>query len=281
MEVFTQAESIAAYVRHLRQTDRRIGFVPTMGALHAGHLSLLNRCRAENDTTVASIFVNPTQFNDPGDLARYPRMPEQDVAKLEQAGCHALFMPGEQEIYPEPDKRVFDFGGLDRVMEGAHRPGHFNGVAQVVTRLFDLVSPHRAYFGLKDYQQLAVIRKVVADLDYPVQIIPCDIVREPDGLAMSSRNMLLNSDERRQAAAISQTLFRALELASESTVDEVKVFVSGSISSYHLLKPEYFEIVDGASLMPVSSWHSSGGVVGCLAVWAGRVRLIDNIKFSS
>lgn len=279
MEVFHKAGLLAQRIATLRAYGNTIGFVPTMGALHAGHLSLVRTCAQQNDITVASIFVNPTQFNDKRDLERYPRMPERDMDLLQSAGCRLVFMPDEREIYPEPDTREFDFGGLDRIMEGKHRPGHFRGVAQVVTRLFDIVTPHRAYFGLKDFQQLAIIRKVTTDLGYPVEIIPCPIVRESDGLAMSSRNILLDPEQRRAATILSAALFEARKRKARHSPAEVKQFVEGMIGDAPLVMLEYFEIVDAGSLQPVTTWTNES-VIGCLAARVGKIRLIDNINFS-
>ncbi len=282
MEVIYKAAPLAARIAAFRQEGKSIGFVPTMGALHEGHLSLVRFSRQQNDITVVSIFVNPNQFNDKSDLERYPRMPEKDGALLEHAGCDLLFMPDVDEIYPEPDTRVFDFGGLDQVMEGKHRPGHFNGVAQVVTRLFDRVKPHRAYFGLKDFQQLAIIRKVVSDLQYPVEIVSCPIVRECDGLAMSSRNMLLPAEERKRALVLSKSLFKGRERMKQGlTVVEVKKFVEDQIHSAEGVDLEYFEIIDGTTLLPARNWNTGPDVIGCIAARVGKVRLIDNINFSS
>lgn len=280
MEVFYKATALTDAVKAVKEKGKSAGFVPTMGALHEGHLSLIRTSKAHDDVTLASIFVNPTQFNDPNDLMRYPRMPEKDMQMLESAGCDMVFIPEVKEIYPEPDNRKFDFGGLDQVMEGKHRPGHFNGVAQVVTRLFDIAVPDRAYFGLKDFQQVAIIRKVVSDLHYPIDIVACPIVREGDGLAMSSRNMLLSSDERKRALILSRSLFQAQKMRPEKTPDEVIQFVKNEIESQPGVVLEYFEIVDGATLMPVSLWKSNSDILGCLAACVGKVRLIDNIKFS-
>ena len=281
MEVIYTAAQLAAKTVSFRKAGKSVGFVPTMGALHEGHLSLIRICRHQNDFAVASIFVNPTQFNDKNDLKKYPRMPEKDLDMLRTAGCDVVFMPGEKEVYPEPDTRVFDFGELDKVMEGKQRPGHFNSVAQVVTRLFDLVKPHRTYFGLKDFQQVAIIKKVVRDLHYPVEIVACPIVRESDGLAMSSRNMLLSTEERKRALNLSQSLFMAKKMKDQHTPAEVKRFVMDHISSSPGIEPEYFEIVDGTHLMPADTWEAPGYVIGCLAAHVGCVRLIDNINFSS
>ncbi|MFO7370085.1 MAG: pantoate--beta-alanine ligase [Bacteroidales bacterium] len=282
MEVFDKAALLAEKIATFRQDGKSIGFVPTMGALHEGHLSLVRFSRLQNDVTVVSIFVNPNQFNDKSDLERYPRMPEKDGALLQHAGCDLLFMPDVDEVYPEPDTRIFDFGGLDQVMEGKHRPGHFNGVAQVVTRLFDRVKPHRAYFGLKDYQQVAIIRKVMSDLQYPVEIVSCPIVRECDGLAMSSRNMLLSAEERKRALILSQSLFQGRERMKQGhQVVEVKKFVEDRVDSAEGVDLEYFEIIDGTTLLPARNWNAGGDVIGCIAARVGKVRLIDNINFSS
>jgi pantoate--beta-alanine ligase len=251
-----------------------------MGALHEGHLSLVRTCKQQNEYTVVSIFVNPTQFNSRQDLDKYPRMPGKDMEMLYRAGCDNVFMPDEREIYPEPDQRQFTFDGLDTTMEGKFRPGHFNGVAQVVTRLFDIVQPHRAYFGLKDYQQLVIIQKVVKDLHYPVEIVPCPIVREPDGLAMSSRNMLLSKEGRKKAAILSRVLFMSKEMKVNSTPDEVRAFVIQEIKKEPEFKLEYFEIIHGSDLTPVTSWETGEVVIGCIAAWVDKIRLIDNINFS-
>ena len=260
-----------------------LGFVPTMGALHAGHRSLVERARKENDTVVVSVFVNPTQFNDKNDLKNYPRTPEADCAILEAAGADIVFMPSVEDIYPEPDTRVFDFGLIDKVMEGATRPGHFNGVAQVVSRLFALVNPRRAYFGEKDFQQIAVIRAMVNDLKIPVELKPCPIVREESGLALSSRNTLLTDSERSIAVCISQALKTSVEFAKSHTVAETHDLVVGALNATNGLEVEYFEIVDGITLQPVDSWDDSDFIVGCITVYCGArpVRLIDNIKYKA
>jgi pantoate--beta-alanine ligase len=281
MKAVNTARQLKDAIRSLNKAKGKTGFVPTMGALHQGHLSLVRLCRSQNELTVVSIFVNPTQFNDKNDLKNYPRMPEMDIALLEEAGCDVVFLPDEKEIYPEPDTRVFDFGGLDTVMEGKFRPGHFNGVAQVVTRLFQLVEPQRAYFGLKDFQQLAILRKVVKDCGLPIELVACPIVREADGLAMSSRNMLLTPEQRSHVPLISKTLFMAKEMTGNRSPDETRQFVSGRINQDPLLQTEYFEIVNDSTLQPVKSWGEAGGKIGCLAVKVGTIRLIDNIVFSS
>lgn len=254
-----------------------VGFVPTMGALHNGHLSLVEKAVAENPVVVASIFVNPTQFNDPNDLKRYPRNLEADLKLLEPTGCHLVFAPDAQEIYPEPDTRKFNFGHLEQVMEGKHRPGHFNGVAQVVSKLFEMVIPDQAYFGLKDFQQLAIIQKMVKTLGMEVKVVPCPIVREESGLAMSSRNELLSAEERENAVLIFKTLLWAKNLAGTKSVRELENEVIETINKNPFLNVEYFEIVDFESLQPVENWKKKGKKIACIAVFCGKVRLIDNI----
>ena len=257
-----------------------IGFVPTMGALHAGHISLVERAVTENQVVVVSIFVNPTQFNDKTDLEKYPRNLNADLKLLEKTGCQIVFAPLSMEIYPEPDNRKFDFGILETVMEGKHRPGHFNGVAQVVSKLFDIVSPDKAYFGLKDFQQLAIIKNMVKQLKLPVEIIPCPIVREESGLAMSSRNELLSADECKNAAVISETLLKSKELSREKSVNELKNWITENINKNEYLTVEYVDIVDDIQLQPVKSWDEKIVKVACVAVFCGKVRLIDNIVFN-
>lgn len=256
-----------------------VGFVPTMGALHRGHLTLVKRAVAENAVVVVSIFVNPTQFNDREDLKRYPRNLEGDLELLKNIGYIIVFVPGTEEIYPEPDNRKFNFGTLEEVMEGKHRPGHFNGVAQVVSKLFEMVRPRRAYFGLKDFQQLAVIKEMVKQLDAPVEIVPCEIVREPGGLAMSSRNELLTETERKEASLIYMTLVKAKEYVYVKSIAELEEWVKDTINNSPLLAVEYFEIVDNESLQHLNNWADGREITGCIAVRCGRIRLIDNIRF--
>ncbi|MFR9636615.1 MAG: pantoate--beta-alanine ligase [Rikenellaceae bacterium] len=256
-----------------------VGFVPTMGALHSGHISLVECARKECDIVVVSIFVNPTQFNDKGDLATYPRTPEADAAMLEKSGVDYIFMPTVEEIYPTADTRVFDFGAKDKVMEGASRPGHFNGVAQVVSRLFDIVKPSKAYFGEKDFQQIAIIRAMVEMLSINVEIVDCPIIRDIDGLALSSRNMLLTPEHRAAAPLIYKALCSGVELSQRETVEAVAAHVKEQINSNPLLEVIYFSIVDSLSLQEVKSWSDSTSIQGCITVKAGEVRLIDNIKF--
>lgn len=255
-----------------------IGFVPTMGALHRGHRSLVERARQENETVVVSVFVNPTQFNDKNDLKNYPRTPEADCAILEAAGADVVFMPTVEDIYPEPDTRVFDFGLVDKVMEGATRPGHFNGVAQVVSRLFALVNPQRAYFGEKDFQQIAVIKAMVAQLAIEVDIVECAIVRGEDGLALSSRNELLTPEHRKAAPHIYATISQCAAKMATMTPSELTAWVVETIDSNPLLKTIYFEAVDAKTMQKVEAWSDSERIQGCCAVQAGDIRLIDNIR---
>ncbi|MDY2641388.1 MAG: pantoate--beta-alanine ligase [Mediterranea sp.] len=263
----------------LRQQGKRVGLVPTMGALHAGHASLVKRSVAENDVTVVSDFVNPTQFNDLNDLAKYPRTLDADCRLLEACGVSFVFAPSVEEIYPEPDTRQFSFAPLDTVMEGIYRPGHFNGVCQIVSKLFDIVKPDRAYFGEKDFQQLAIIREMVKQMHFPLQIVGCPIVREADGLALSSRNARLSEEQRAQALKISQTLFASRDYAATHSVDETKQFVEEAIHQAPGLELEYFELVDGNTLQSIASWDDTAYAVGCITVYCGEVRLIDNIKY--
>ncbi len=258
--------------------DKVVGFVPTMGALHQGHISLVERARAECDVVVVSVFVNPTQFNDKNDLKNYPRTPEADAAMLEAAGVDYILFPSVEEIYPEPDTRVFDFGLIDKVMEGATRPGHFNGVAQVVSRLFAIVEPTKAYFGEKDFQQIAVIRAMCAQLGLTLEIVDCPIIRDVDGLARSSRNTLLTPEHRAAAPHIYQVLSAATEKLAEMTPQQLTEWVVEQVESNPLLKVIYFQAVDALSLQQVAAWSDSERIQGCIAVQAGEIRLIDNIK---
>lgn len=263
----------------IRSRGKTVGFVPTMGALHPGHIALVSKAKAENEIVVASIFVNPTQFNNQQDLVHYPRTIEKDSEMLENAGCDFLFFPSVDEMYPAGLKESvlpIDLDGLDSVMEGAHRPGHFAGVIQVVKKLFDAVGPCKAYFGEKDFQQLAVIRKMVKEWKLPVEIIPCPIIRETDGLAMSSRNMRLTDEERKIAPVISKALFKAKKFWNDHSIGETKELVTAIINSEPKLKLEYFEIADVDSLKPATA-DQKKNVVACIAVHLGAVRLIDNI----
>ncbi|MDR0873574.1 MAG: pantoate--beta-alanine ligase [Prevotellaceae bacterium] len=277
MQIISKISDLQTIIAKTKSENKAVGFVPTMGALHSGHLSLVVRSAAENDLTVVSIFVNPTQFNDKNDLKNYPRTLDADCELLETAGCNIVFAPSVEEMYPTPDTRKFDFGTLETVMEGAFRPGHFNGVAQIVSKLFDAVQPTRAYFGEKDFQQVAIIKKMVEMLQYPLQIVVCPIVREESGLAKSSRNELLSAEERKKAAIISRTLTESRNFVPEKSVANVKAWVIAQINA--VLEVEYFEIVDGNTLQPIADWAETDFAVGCVAAYCGKVRLIDNIKY--
>ena len=279
MKLVHTIQELQAALDAMRAQGKTIGLVPTMGALHAGHASLVKRCVAENDVAVVSVFVNPTQFNDQNDLLKYPRTLEADCRLLEGEGAAFVFAPSVEEMYPEADTRRFSYAPLDTVMEGIHRPGHFNGVCQIVSKLFDAVKPDRAYFGEKDFQQLAIIREMVRQMHYPLEIVGCPIVREADGLALSSRNARLSEAERATALNISRALFRSLDFARDHTLVETKRFVEESIAAVDGLRLEYFEIVDGRTLQAVSSWDDTDYIVGCITVYCGDVRLIDNIKY--
>ena len=276
MKVFSKQADLSAA---LARAEGKIGFVPTMGALHAGHASLVRRCRAENDQVVVSVFVNPTQFNDPTDLKNYPRTLDADLALLEQVGADWVYAPTVEDIYPEPDMRQFDFGGLDQVMEGACRPGHFNGVGQVVSRLLTIVKPDVAYFGEKDFQQLAIIRYMVRQLNLPVRIEGCPIVREEDGLALSSRNRLLTPEHRAAAPLICRALQTGAAQAGKLPVEEVRQLIRQMIDADPLLEVEYVSIVDNDTLQEITEWTSAPLRV-CVAVRAGAIRLIDNMDMS-
>lgn len=279
MKVIHTIKDLQAELTVLRAQGKKVGLVPTMGALHVGHASLVKRSVSENGVTVVSVFVNPTQFNDKNDLAKYPRTLDADCRLLEDCGAAFAFAPSVEEMYPQPDTREFSYAPLDTVMEGAFRPGHFNGVCQIVSKLFDAVQPDRAYFGEKDFQQLAIIREMVRQMDYKLEIVGCPIVREEDGLALSSRNKRLSAQERENALNISQTLFKSRTFATSHTVSETQKMVEEAIEAAPGLRLEYFEIVDGNTLQKVSSWEDSLYVVGCITVFCGEVRLIDNIKY--
>lgn len=264
----------------LLKSNGSVGLVPTMGALHEGHSSLVERCKRENRICVVSVFVNPTQFNDKNDLRNYPRSESEDCRLLENAGCDIVFMPTPEEVYPCEDRRVFTFGGLENYMEGPSRPGHFNGVAQIVSKLFDYVHPDKAYFGEKDFQQLAIIRRMTADLHLPIEIVGCPIKRADDGLALSSRNMLLSAEHRAIAPCIYKVLCASCGLTSTMTVTEIESWVKTEIEKCGEMKIEYYTISNAVNLSPAESWTEEGGVQGCLTVKIGGIRLIDNIKYS-
>lgn len=281
MKVFNKIVDLQNELFLVRKEGKEIGLVPTMGALHEGHASLVKRSVKENDVTVVSVFLNPTQFNDQGDLDRYPRTLKADCKLLEACGADYVLAPSVEEMYPEPDKRHFEFPPVSTVMEGAKRPGHFNGVCQVVSRLFYIVRPTRAYFGEKDWQQIAVIKQLVKYIGSDVKIVECPIVRDADGLAKSSRNTLLSAEERKIAPAIYKALKASLDYAKNHTVSETHDKVVEEINAVDGLEVEYFEIVDGDTLQDVASWDDSPYVVGCITVYCGKtpIRLIDHIRY--
>jgi pantoate--beta-alanine ligase len=292
MIILNHTEQLKSYLNSIRSQNKKVGFVPTMGALHKGHISLINKAKAECDLVVCSIFVNPTQFNDLSDLEKYPRTLDADCQLLEKGGCDVVFAPEIMEMYSKAeldlkqqkieDKswvqgKSVDFGVLEKVMEGAQRPGHFNGVAQVVSKLFRIVEPDKAYFGQKDFQQLAIIRSMVKQLGMPIEIVACPIIRESNGLAMSSRNERLTKEERALAGIISQTLFLIKEKYLSTTIPQLKTLAEENIKSAPQIQLEYIEIVDAETLIPLTDFNSAKSVVACIAVKLGAVRLIDNI----
>jgi pantoate--beta-alanine ligase len=279
MKVVKTIVELQTVLAQEKQENKSIGLTPTMGALHQGHIELVKQCVAENEVSVVSIFVNPTQFNDKNDLLKYPRTLEADCELLQPTGNKLVFAPAVEEIYPEPDTRQFGFGNLETVMEGRFRPGHFNGVAQVVSRLFDIVKPDKAYFGEKDFQQLAIIHALVKQLGMNIQIVPHPIVREPGGLAMSSRNSRLTPEQRKNACGISEALFESRDGKKQRPVAGIKKEVIDKINRIPGFQVEYFELVDRDTLQAVSSWKDSEHIVGCIAVYAGEIRLIDNIAY--
>ncbi len=279
MRVVKTISELKSLISGYKQENKTVGLVPTMGALHAGHKSLVDRARKENDIVVVSVFVNPTQFNNKQDLATYPRTEERDCALLEAAGCDVVFMPAVEEVYPEPDNRQFDLGAVAEVMEGAHRPGHFNGVAQIVSKLFGFVEPDRAYFGEKDFQQIAVIRKMVQLEGFKLQIVACPIKREDDGLALSSRNVRLTAEQRQLAPNIYRVLKESCNFAKSHTVAETEKFVVDSLNALPRMEVEYYSIVDALTMQPVSDWADADSITGCITVYCGEVRLIDNIAY--
>ena len=281
MKIIRSIKELHAVIESLKNTQKTLGFVPTMGALHDGHKSLVEQSVAENDFTIVSIFVNPTQFNNPSDLEKYPRNLEKDVDLLQKVGCDYIFAPESKDIYQEDElnnRFEFDFGGLDSVMEGRFRPGHFNGVVQIVSKLFQLVKPDKAYFGEKDFQQLSIIHRMVDVMNIDVQIIDCQIIREESGLAMSSRNERLSPEQRKNAVQISKVLFESRNFVPRLLPTEIVNWVTEQINKVPGLDVEYYEIVDVKSLQTVNSWEKP--TVGCIAVFCGEVRLIDNIRYN-
>jgi len=279
MIVYRTKSDLTGHLHSIQNEGKTIGLVPTMGALHRGHASLVEKANTENDFVVVSIFVNPSQFNDPSDLDHYPRTLDQDLELLRQLEADLVFVPSVKEMYPEKDSRIFDLGSLDKVMEGKHRQGHFNGVAQIVSKLFLLIRPNRAYFGQKDFQQLVIIRRLVDILKLDLSIVPCPIIREKDGLAMSSRNIRLSKEERKLAAVIYETLVNAREKMETLTPSQLNEWVGLEFEKHSAMDLEYFEIVEDKGLMSIDTWDKKLNKVACLAVHLGEVRLIDNLNF--
>lgn len=281
MKVIRTVEELKSVVGALKAEGKSVGLVPTMGALHDGHVSLMEKARGDNDVVVVSVFVNPTQFNNPDDLRTYPRTEEADCARMRDAGVDIAFIPSVEEIYPEPDNRVFDLGKVAEVMEGAMRPGHFNGVAQIVSKLFRMVEPTRAYFGEKDFQQIAVICRMVEIEGFKnLEIVDCPIKREADGLALSSRNVRLTPHQREIAPNIHRIMVESLDKARDCSVEEVKRSVIDAVNAYPEMDVEYYEIVNAADMQPITDWSQATQAVGCITVYLGDVRLIDNIKYT-
>lgn len=278
MEIFKQIAPLRAYLDHLRKSNKAIGLVPTMGALHKGHISLVQASKSQNEVTVATIYINPAQFNNPSDLQKYPKTPEKDMSMLANAGCDAVFCPDDQEMYSEKSLIQFDFGNLDKVMEGKFRPGHFSGVALVVSKLFNIIQPDRAYFGQKDWQQFAVIRQLVRELKFNFELYSIPILREPDGLAMSSRNLRLNPSQRASAVAFYEALIMAKNALNSGTpLETVKKAVSDKVNEKADLKLEYFELADSKNLTILNNVDKTVLPILCIAGYAGEIRLIDNM----
>ncbi len=276
MKVFKTIDSIHQFVLEAKGTGKKVGFVPTMGALHQGHISLVNAARRDNDIVIVSIFVNPIQFNNPQDLDKYPRTLDTDSLLLEQASCDAIFYPSVEEMYPERVTKKYDFGPLEKVLEGEFRDGHFNGVGVVVKKLFDIIPAHKAYFGKKDFQQLAIIRKLVEIESIPIIVIACDTMREKDGLAMSSRNVRLTKEERNLAPRIYKALEMLKSNRGKRNPSELEVQAKQALGES--FKPEYFTIVDGHSLQTINDWADTDYPVALVAAFLGEVRLIDNLE---
>lgn len=281
MKIAEKIDDLQLFLTKKMQEGNKIGFVPTMGALHLGHISLIKESKKVADVTVCSIFVNPTQFNDKKDLERYPRMPERDAALLEQAGCDVLFSPEVNEIYPKEDTRQFNFGYLDTILEGAFRPGHYNGVAQVVSRLFDIVKPNIAFFGIKDYQQVMVVKALVKQLQLSVEIVASPILRDSDGLAMSSRNLLLNTEEREAATLLYRLLQKCKSLKSEGkSINEIKQFVQAELVKDKIYKLDYIAICEAETLKEEEQFLENKNYVALIACYVGKIRLIDNLQLN-
>lgn len=276
MQVFHQISDVKTYISLQKQQNKVIGFVPTMGALHDGHISLINASKEVCDITVCSIFVNPTQFNNANDLTRYPRTPELDVQLLEQAGCNVLYMPDVKDIYPTTDARQFNFGYIDTILEAEHRPGHYNGVGQVVSILLTGIEPNKAFFGSKDYQQVMIVKALVKQLKLPVEIISCPILREDDGLAMSSRNMLLTPEERKIAKLVPIMMEEARDIAKQIGVSAAKSYIHNEVAKVPIMKLDYYEVCDTETLKPLATLKPNQQAISLIAVFVGNIRLIDN-----
>lgn len=278
MLIFTKTAELQAYLSTIRAAGKTLGFVPTMGALHAGHVSLVAISKQQCDITLCSIFVNPTQFNDKKDLDRYPRTPEKDAGLLETAGCDALFLPSVEEIYPEPVTKEYQFGLLGSTLEGEFRPGHFNGVAQVVQRFFEIIEPDSAFFGSKDYQQVMIIRALVRQMRSPIRIVACPVLREPDGLAMSSRNTLLTSQEREVAAEVPRMMQSAAALVTQQGVAAAKAYIKQQVALQPLMHLDYYEVANAATLEITDHLgNKNTSYISLIALFVGRIRLIDNL----
>ena len=280
MIVYRTSSDLKQHLETLRNQGKSIALVPTMGALHEGHASLVRKAAEENDATVVTIFVNPTQFSDPFDLEKYPRTLEQDLELLRSLKVQLVFAPSVKEMYPEEDRRTFNLGNLDKVLEGEYREGHFTGVAQIVTKLFQLVQPTRAYFGQKDFQQLVIVKRLVELMGAPIEVVGCPIVRDEDGLALSSRNSRLSPEERKLAPFIHQTLKLAREKKGTMSPEQVRAWVWKRFEQQGYMRLDYFEIVDDKTLIPINNWNEENSKVGCIAVYLGEIRLIDNLKFN-
>jgi pantoate--beta-alanine ligase len=277
MLIFTKIADLKAFTGPAKASGKTIGFVPTMGALHQGHISLVDFCKKQCDISICSIFVNPTQFNDPKDLERYPRMPEKDARLLEANGCDVLFLPLVEEMYPNgQQKEVFDFGYLDKVLEGKHRPGHFNGVAQIVKRFFEIITPDKAFFGSKDYQQVMIVKALITQMASPIDLVACPILREPDGLAMSSRNALLSDEERRTAAVIPVFMQQAKHIALTKSIAASKNFIAEQVAAIPLMKLDYYDVCNTGTLQELTDLEDAVKAISLIAVFVGKIRLIDN-----
>ena len=278
MLIFTKITELHGYLSQIRANNKTVGFVPTMGALHEGHVSLIRYSKQACDYTICSVFVNPTQFNDKSDLERYPRMPEKDAALLQSAYCDALFMPLVSEMYPDKDEKAdFNFGYLDKILEGEHRPGHFNGVAQIVKRFFEIVKPDKAFFGSKDYQQVMIVKALVKQMNSGIEIVACPILRDPDGLAMSSRNALLSVEERKTAGRIPQLMNEAKKIAAEKGAEAAKLFIAAEVSQVPGMKLDYYELCNADTLEILNQLSPAVKTVSLIATFVGKIRLIDNL----